>query len=266
MIIYSATNKLNGKKYIGQTSQTLNARIRHHLRSAELKRYGTYFHRALLKYGSNSFEWEIIEICNSREANKKEKYYIYKFDTFVNGYNMTLGGMGNSNIGGENHPMFGKHHSDETKQKLRDFNLGKKLSKKTRKRISAGLVGRVCSEETRMKLSKAHSGKILSKETIAKIRKTKKGTMRGKKNPFYGKKHPKELQGRITDKLSLDWVIEFLNGDKKKIRNLKYFCKKNSLCLRRMYDVADGKIDCYKGFKCKKVYSCVIKIIGDFKC
>ena len=43
---------------------------------------------------------------------------------------------------GENHPMFGKHHSEETRQKLSEAAKGKVVSDETRKKLSASLKGK----------------------------------------------------------------------------------------------------------------------------
>ena len=51
MIIYEARNKINGKRYIGQTIHTLEERKRGHISSMCC----SYFRRALDKYGVDSF-------------------------------------------------------------------------------------------------------------------------------------------------------------------------------------------------------------------
>lgn len=87
--IYIYTNKINGKQYIGQTSCSLKKRHMQHLHQNE-----TYFDKALKKYGFENFNLDILEdnIFDAEELNQKEIYYIDKFDTFNNGYNMTRGG------------------------------------------------------------------------------------------------------------------------------------------------------------------------------
>lgn len=90
MIIYLCENKINSMKYIGQTIYSLKKRISVHKSTKK----ETYFSHALKKYGIDKFKWKVIEKCNTKEElDKKEKYYISKFNTFKpNGYNMTLGG------------------------------------------------------------------------------------------------------------------------------------------------------------------------------
>lgn len=91
-LIYMATNKVNGKSYIGQTKIKFEVRRSQH--KTNMTRRKTAFNNALLKYGWNNFIWEILEdgIETSEELNEKEIYYIDKYDTYNNGYNMTYGG------------------------------------------------------------------------------------------------------------------------------------------------------------------------------
>lgn len=93
-IIYKVTNKVNGKSYIGQTRYTLEFRWRQH----QHKKDNTYFHNAIRKYGVENFNIEILEECNYEDLNSKEIFYIAKFDTFKNGYNLTIGGDGNRTL------------------------------------------------------------------------------------------------------------------------------------------------------------------------
>lgn len=86
--IYKITNKVNGKSYIGQTRNTVEFRWRQHYKAKDNK----YFHRAIVKYGKENFEVETLEECNVEDLNSREIYYISKYNTFENGYNLTKGG------------------------------------------------------------------------------------------------------------------------------------------------------------------------------
>ena len=93
MIIYKATNKINGQSYIGLTTRTLRERQLEHQR--HLNTENTYFHRAIKKYGIENFEWSIIDDSSNSESElrQKETYYINKYNTLApNGYNITTGG------------------------------------------------------------------------------------------------------------------------------------------------------------------------------
>ena len=93
-IIYKITNKVNNKSYIGQTRYTLQFRWNQHLH----KKDNTYFHNAISKYGKDNFSLEILEECDVEKLNDREIFYIAKFDTFNNGYNLTIGGDGNRRL------------------------------------------------------------------------------------------------------------------------------------------------------------------------
>lgn len=92
--IYKITNKVNGKSYIGQTRYTVEFRWRQH----QHKKDNCYFHNAIHKYGVENFIVETIEECDVEDLNSREIFYIAKYDTFNNGYNLTIGGDGNRRL------------------------------------------------------------------------------------------------------------------------------------------------------------------------
>lgn len=97
--IYKITNNINKKVYIGQSVDIFN-RWNHHKSCCKNKKcheYNSPFYRALRKYGSNNFTFEIIEQCNVDELDDKEIQYINQYNSFVhsknsNGYNNSIGG------------------------------------------------------------------------------------------------------------------------------------------------------------------------------
>lgn len=94
MEIYLATNLTNGKQYVGLSTVSMESRRKQHFKKSKgnspLK-----FHRAIRKYGKESFDWTVIDTAvTEEELCKKEMYWINKLNTFNNGYNMTLGGDG----------------------------------------------------------------------------------------------------------------------------------------------------------------------------
>lgn len=91
-VVYVHVNKINDKKYVGLTKhgEDPNKRWRNGTHYE-----GTYFGRAVNKYGWNNFEHIILESNLSLEqANQKEKYYIklYNSNNCDFGYNSTSGG------------------------------------------------------------------------------------------------------------------------------------------------------------------------------
>lgn len=63
------------------------------------------------------------------------------------------------NRSGNKNPMFGKKHSDITKEKIKQKAIGRKLSEEHRKKISIGGKGLKRSEQTKMRISIARKGK-----------------------------------------------------------------------------------------------------------
>lgn len=182
MIIYKATNKINGKKYVGQTVFSLEKRRCQHINDALSNKDTYYFHNALRKHGPDNFEWTILHECGViEELNMLEMYYIRLYNTFEKGYNLTLGGDG----------MVGFEHSEESKKKMSDaqkgsknHNYGKTFSEKHRRKMSEAQVGKYFSEKTRKKISRARTGKCV-----------------GKDNSMYGKSPSEETRRKISDTL-----------------------------------------------------------------
>lgn len=99
--IYKITNTLNTHSYIGQ-SIDIEKRWKYHKNSNNWtkgpnKKKALYL--AFLKYGLEHFSFEILEKCPKDLLNSREMFYIEKFDTFHNGYNMTIGGDGYRGVG-----------------------------------------------------------------------------------------------------------------------------------------------------------------------
>ena len=91
-IIYSILNKVNGKRYIGQTQQDLSKRWGQHIQ--ESKTFSDRpLYRAISKYGVGMFTVRIIEEdIPIDKLSQRESYWIEQFDTYKNGYNATTGG------------------------------------------------------------------------------------------------------------------------------------------------------------------------------
>lgn len=135
--IYYIKNKINNKYYIGETKNFKN-RISDHFSCGLLpnhrkQKYPLY--QDILKYGKESFEYDILEEVNEDESIDKEEYYIKKYDSYYNGYNMTprsyIGGKGwkpnkeqlkKMTHYGKDNGFYGKKHNQSTKNKIGQAN------------------------------------------------------------------------------------------------------------------------------------------------
>lgn len=112
-IIYALKNKINNKVYVGQTWQSLEDRWnRGHGYIGSLK-----LENAINKYGKENFYYEIITACGTQDAaDYWEQYFIEKFGSIKNGYNIA--------IGGARGVMQGRRHSPETIAKMSESHKG----------------------------------------------------------------------------------------------------------------------------------------------
>lgn len=207
--IYETTNLVNGKKYIGK-----------HKSERFDKTYlgsGIALKKAIKKYGEKNFKTIILEKINTnqKDLDLREMFYIKKFNAVKDKkyYNRSYGGENEGWFGvnqavkeqgglteetrrkmshsrrGNKHPMYGKHHSEQTKEKMRQIKKGKKTLEETKKKQSEALkgeksywYGKNLTEETKEKLSIAQKKRNLSKD----------------RNPFYGKHHTKEAKKKVS--------------------------------------------------------------------
>lgn len=91
--VYSITNKINGKKYVGESkSKDIATRWNNHKTSMKRKEGATALMGAFEKYGIDNFKFEVLIICFDEDRLHYEIEYIDKLNTLVpNGYNISRG-------------------------------------------------------------------------------------------------------------------------------------------------------------------------------
>src|SRR5574343_246116 len=182
--VYKTTNKVNGKIYVGFHST--NDLDDGYLGSGKILK------RAIEKYGVDNFKKEYIAIFDNRkDAENLEREIVNKdFVCEETNYNVSVGG----NVAilyGKSNDFYGKTHSKETIDSIRNKKIGSKHSEETkraiskstketwkseelRRQVSLRSKGQKFSEATRLKISMAHKGKIVTEDTRCKLSKVKK--------------------------------------------------------------------------------------------
>ena len=175
--IYKITNLKNGRSYIGQ-SVDIKKRFNDHL-SEKATGHGKLFAEDLRRYDKTDFSLQVLEECEKDCLLELERKYINDINPEYN----------EIRFGGERDAEFREKVSAGVKR------WWKQLDNETKERVKSNLtgpkVGHEVSDETREKLRQANLGKKQSKETIEKRKISLK--TRFEKTPKDGSGHFKKV-------------------------------------------------------------------------
>ena len=96
---------------------------------------------------------------------------------------------GNHKLAGANHPLYGKHLSEETRKKLSDKAKCRVMSEETKQKIADANRGSRRTDEQRARMSDAAKRKYLNPDNH----------LCGEKHPMYGKHHSEETKKKISE-------------------------------------------------------------------
>lgn len=163
------------------------------------------------------------KISDSNKGKKKSKEAVQKMrkSLIEKGYKHTeeWGKIHSEMMSGANHPMFGKHLTEETKQRISKKLRGKKATEETKRKLSESRkkekhwnFGKHWNEEVKKKISDANRGKKRNDEQ----KKFMSCRMKGKNNPMYGTRFlwinngVKNKRHNIGEEIPNGWNIGFI--------------------------------------------------------
>ena len=244
--IYKITNIINGKIYIGSSTSEKDGfkdRINTHIRLLNRKtHYNKHLQSSWVKYGSENFKFEIVEIIYGKNnILEREQYYIDLYNVINSkiGYNKSpiansQLGFKHSNESKQKMSESAKIYSKEISERMKKIHTGKKMSDETKQKISEKLKGCQRSKEFKNKMSNIAKNRVVSDENKQKISEYKKNVISKKRKPIY--------------QLSLD-------GDKIKIWSYAGEAEKElNVCKGKITDVCLGKRKTAGGFKWEYYY------------
>jgi group I intron endonuclease len=179
VFVYLITNLINGKRYVGQTSKSLEHRFKGHCANES----GCWLlNQAIQKYGANNFSIEpIIEVDTKILANEFEIELIIRYCSKApNGYNLTDGGDGCFNPSLETREKLskwqkGRKFTLEHRQKLSEAAKRHRSSEGVREQMSKRQILRMSNQDNRNALSETLKIVMNRPETLEKLSKASKG-------------------------------------------------------------------------------------------
>lgn len=155
LLVYKATNIINGMSYVGQTTFTLSNRKASHKTKALKLNKPSPFYRAIREHGWDNFTWDVVGYCNTQqELDELEDKTIKELGDKC--YNSSTGGRVNfhlseahkeivrKNMTGKRNHRYGKKMSEEEKKNLLDASM--KVCSKQVQNINTGKIYESISE------------------------------------------------------------------------------------------------------------------------
>lgn len=186
--IYCIENLIDSKKYVGLSVNIIHRFYEHRSDLNANKHFNKHLQNAWNVYGKENFKFYVLEECAQDVLSEREKYYIKLFN--LNdpdfGYNTNSGGkstteeiralLSNSakkniwtderkaslreKMSGGNNPFYGKHHTDESIQKIID-------NRSDMSGENNPMYGKCHTEESKRKMGEKNKGRHPSDKTLA---------------------------------------------------------------------------------------------------
>jgi group I intron endonuclease len=243
--IYKIVNKIDGKYYVGSSTNICNGKTsRWNMHISYLKskiHHNDYLQNAWNKYGESNFDFIVVEKCNienlieieqkylSIAEKEQKKCYNLSFiashpGKFTNYVRQKISDA----IRGDKNPNFGKPMSESTKLKISlskmGQGLGRKLSMKTIQKIKLSKLGK-----SRPQFSDEWKNNIAKKSKL--------------------KWNDPKYRETIINSASKTYKLYSPTGEIITIKNLAKFCRENNINYGNMSRMIRGKLKSCKKYK-----------------
>lgn len=234
--IYKWTNLVTGKVYIGQTQNFYNRMVQYRIKGATPR-----LQNSIKKYGIDSFDIEVVELCDIEHLNEREQYWMDYYCSYCSDYGYNISPTAGTTRGVKYSPEVCEKISKIVKERAVHL-CGEKN----------GMYGKHHTEETLKKMSE--NSKELWKDP--EYRQAQSERMSGENNYFYGKHLYGELNGR--------YGTHCTDETKEKIRQA-LLGKPNLACSMRVKCVETGEefYSMIAAAKAYNTYASAIKIAVD---
>lgn len=247
--VYFIYNIVTNKVYIGQSNNPKKRFVQHKYKLKNNKHHCQHLQKSWDLHKEYNFHFFIVYECqNQDEANFIEKYYIDWYNCLGLAYNTTWNHKGRGEV------------SLETREKLRQANLGKKATIETRLKLSANNKGRKMPNHVKENLvtTNSKSFKVVSPDNII---------FEGLNRTQFCKQHNLNIAcfnemilgnrthhrgWRLNENVITRAIGPFLiknpDGDIIERNTINEFCDEFGLVRQHLYKLIKGKINQYKGW------------------
>lgn len=189
--IYVIFNKITKKYYVGRTKCFRKRFLAHCNLLLNNKHPNKHLQSSFNKYTQDSFVFYIVDIIPKELYNEfmkcRELYFMNYFNSLNNGYNIANKSVGGDTYthnprkneiiekrkryahshkneysirnSGKNNPMYGKHHTEESKLKMKE-----KFSNGSRAAKNNPMYGKQCTEERKLNIKRGQEKSRLKKK------------------------------------------------------------------------------------------------------
>lgn len=161
--IYTVTNSINGKMYIGYGKNVRKRLKWHSCLLTNNKHPNDRLQKSFNKYGKENFKFELLVECEEKFLASEEHYWATVLNVHDRKYGFNLR---------PTHPDDVRLISKETSEKISKSAKGRVFTQEHRDKISKAHLGKIISEKEKERLQSFNINRIVSQETKDKLSKT----------------------------------------------------------------------------------------------